>query len=39
MVPLELVTAFITESGLLKPDAIYNFDMDDIFGSRLAGTD
>jgi translation initiation factor eIF-2B subunit delta len=38
MVPLELVTAFITESGLLKPDVIYNLSFDDIFGSRLAGT-
>jgi translation initiation factor 2B subunit (eIF-2B alpha/beta/delta family) len=38
MVPLELVSAFVTESGLLKPDDIYNFAVDDIFGSRLAGT-
>lgn len=38
MVPLDLVTAFITESGLLKPDDIYNFSFEDIFGGRLAGT-
>ena len=38
MVPLELVTAFITESGLLKPDDIYNLSFEDIFGSRFAGT-
>ncbi len=38
MVPLELISAFITESGPLKPDDIYNLSFEDIFGSRLAGT-
>ncbi|MHB8086470.1 MAG: eIF2B alpha/beta/delta subunit family protein [Dehalococcoidia bacterium] len=38
MVPLELVTSFITESGLLTPDDIYNFSFEDIFGGRLAGS-
>ncbi len=38
MVPLELITAFITESGPLKPEDVYNFTLEDIFRSRLAAS-